>query len=89
MSPAGAGSDAEPDETWEAYPRHSVFWNLAFATRFKPPAQAQAPLRISTGLGAGVLDWLGNSMLAPINSAMQEVGSFLNQSDMRGKFWSV
>jgi hypothetical protein len=37
VSPPGAASDDEPDETWTPYPQHFVFWNLQHASRLVPP----------------------------------------------------
>jgi hypothetical protein len=89
ISPPGAGPEAVPDETWQLYPRHSLFWNLWHATRFLPPAKKLEPIRLTTGLGAGVLDFLANVMLSPINSANDEVHEWLAQADMRGHFWTT
>lgn len=89
VSPPGAGQDAAPDQSWEPYVEHFVFWNLWHAVRFVPPAVKLPPIKIVTGLGLGILDFLANAFLAPINSAMDEANSFLNQSDMRGAFWST
>lgn len=88
VSPPEAGADAEPDQTWSAFPKHDVFWNLSHATRFIPPAAPLPPIRLVTGLAFGILDTLAAAMLAPINSAFNEVHAFLNQADMRGKFWT-
>lgn len=89
VSPPGTPEDAQPDHTWEPYVEHFVFWNLWHSVRFVPPAVKLPPLKLVTGLGLGILDFLANAFLAPINSAMDEAYSFLNQSDMRGKFWST
>lgn len=88
VSEPGAGAEAVPDATWQAYPRHDVFWNLWHATRFAPPAGKLPPIRLVTGLGLGILDVLANAFLAPINSGFDEAAAFLRQSDLRGKFWT-
>ena len=89
VSPPGVEQDAAPDQTWEPFVQHFVFWNLWHATRSVPPATPLPPLQLITGLGLGILDFLANAFLAPINSEMDEANNFLNQSDMSGIFWST
>lgn len=89
VSPAGYTEADVPDQTWEPYVQHFVFWNLWHAVRFTPPGPKLPPLKLVTGLGLGILDYLANAFLSPINSAMDEANTFLNQSDMRGQFWST
>lgn len=89
VSPPDAGSEAVPDQTWQAYPANEVFWNLLHATRFVAPAKTPEPLKLNTGLGLGILDTLANAYLAQINSGFDEISQYLNQADMRGKFWSI
>lgn len=89
VSPPETGSDAQVDQTWQPYVQHFVFWNLAHATRFIPPPAPLPPIRIVTGLGLGLLDFLANAFIAPLNDAMNEANAFLNASDMRGQFWNI
>ena len=96
----GAGSDAVPDQTWTPYVQHGygavdgegggLFWNVNYATPHVPPLNAPpTPFKLNTGLGLGLLDYLGNALLAPINSGFDEAQTYLQQADLRGSLWTT
>ena len=89
LSPPDGANAAKPGPDWEPYPQHFVFWNLGYAGvnqfNFKQPE----PLTIHTGLAFGLLDTIGNTMLAPLNDAYALAFNALNQTSMRGYFWSI
>jgi hypothetical protein len=89
VSPPGAASDDQPDETWTPYPQHFVFWNLQHASRLVPPKAPPAPLRLDVPLAGGVAQPIINSMLSFINDRNAEAWAFFNQADARGIFWST
>ncbi len=88
VSPPGAGAESLPDETWQPFARHDVFWNLWHGSRYTPPPAPSPPIRFVSGLALGILDSLASALLAPINSGFDEVRNFLTNANMRGKFWT-
>ncbi|EDY21071.1 hypothetical protein CfE428DRAFT_1364 [Chthoniobacter flavus Ellin428] len=89
VSPPDVGSDAQPDETWTAYPQHFVFWNLNYASRAQISAAPPQPLKLVTGLALGVADTLINGLLSPLNDANAEVSAMLNAANFSGRYWSI
>jgi len=88
LSPEDSTSDMV-DETWTPYVKHHVFWNLLYVhNRQGTPLNAN-PLIMNTGLAAGLLDQIGNQMLAQVNDATQAAYQFLNNHRIEGRFWSV
>ena len=89
VSPPGAASDDEPDETWTPYPQHFVFWNLQHASRLIPPKAPSEPLRLHTGLAGGIGDRINDAMLSFVNDSNAEAEAFFGQADARGIFWNT
>jgi hypothetical protein len=89
VSPPDTGSDAEPDQTWTAYPQHFVFWNLNYASLAQIPAAPPKPLKLVTGLALGVADTLINGLLSPLNDAYAEISAMLNAANFSGRYWST
>lgn len=87
VSPPDAGSDAEPDQSWEPFAQHAVFWNLSFASRLILPSLPYEPLRVQTGLP--LADMIANAQLTLVNEQYAEISAFMSQGDARGKFWSA
>ncbi len=89
VSPSGATTEDEPDETWTPYPQHFVYWNLQHASRLIPPSAPSPPLRLHTGLAGGVGDRINDALLSFVNDSNAEAEAFFNQADARGTFWST
>ena len=89
LSPPDEPNDTEPGPTWQPYTQHFVFWNLGYANVNEFNYTNPQPITIHTGLAFGLLDSIGNSMLAPINDAYADVMNGLNETSMRGYFWTV
>ena len=89
LSPDDEADDTLPGSTWQPYPQHFVFWNLCYGGVNEFNYTSQQPITIHTGLAFGLLDSIGNSMLAPINDAMQDVMNGLNETSMQGYFWTL
>lgn len=79
----------EIDESWSIYTAHKEFWNLRYAHSLQGQPLDTTPLRLSTGLAAGLLDSIGNAMLAPVNDANAAALALLNNRAVAGEFWSV
>lgn len=89
LSPEGTAPDAPPDETWSPYARHAVFWNLSYAHNRQGLPMNADPLVLNTGLAAGLLDTIGNQILASINDQVSAAAAFLSNQRIEGRFWSV
>jgi hypothetical protein len=88
FSPEGSTSDTV-DEHWTPYVKHHAFWNLLYThNRQDTPLNAN-PLILNTGLAAGLLDQIGNQMLAQVNDATQAAYQFLSNNRIEGRFWSI
>jgi hypothetical protein len=89
ISPPGAGESDQPDGTWQALPQHFVFWNLAHAARVARIPPVLPPIRLITGLAAGVGDRINAALLAPINDDIQQISAAINTVTPEGRFWTV
>ena len=89
LSPPDEPDDTQPGPTWIPYTQHFVFWNLGYANVNKFNFTNPTPITIHTGLAFGLLDSIGNSILAPINDAYIDVMNGLNETSMRGYFWTL
>lgn len=89
LSPPDEPDDTPPGPTWLPYTQHRVFWNLGYANVNEFNFANPQPITIHTGLAFGLLDSIGNSMLAPINDAYIDVMNGMNETSMRGYFWTV
>lgn len=89
LSPSDEPEDTQPGSTWQPYTQHFVFWNLGYANVNEFNYTNIEPITIHTGLAFGLLDSIGNTMLAPINDALQDAMNGLNQTSMQGYFWTL
>ena len=69
--------------------RYYCHYNLAHATQTVVPRKIVPPLRLVTGLAAGLGDVLFNSILSLQNDFAQGVVDLFNQRSLRGMFWVV
>lgn len=88
ISPPKADPASDPDQSWDAYSQHFVFWNLHHASRAQVETGIRAPITLHTGLAAGIGDTLIASLLAPLNDAFEQVRAFLDGSDFTGRYWT-
>ena len=79
VSPPGAASDDEPDETRTPYPQHFVFWNLQHASRLISPKAPSESLRLHTGLAGGVGDRINDALLSFVHDSNAEAEAFFFQ----------
>lgn len=89
VSPEGAAFGSAPDETWQPYVRHRVFWNLNHATNRLPPPLKSENLTLITGLAGGVGDRINQFLLSQVNDANNAVAQFLNRNTIEGRFWTI
>ncbi|MCB1209196.1 MAG: hypothetical protein KDK97_07715 [Verrucomicrobiales bacterium] len=89
VSPPGAVHGSRPDGTWTPYVRHRLFWNLTHAVSILEPALKRENLVLNTGLTAGLLDSIGNQILAAINDQNAAIAEFLGRNTLEGRFWST
>lgn len=89
LSPPDEPPDALPDSRWTPYVRHRVFWNLVHAVTVLEPALKRENLTLSTGTVGGLLDSIGNQILALINDQNAAIAEFLNRNTLQGRFWSI
>ena len=89
LSPLDEPPGALPDSRWTPYVRHRVFWNLVHAVTVLEPALKRENLTLSTGTVGGLLDSIGNQILALINDQNAAIAEFLNRNTLQGRFWSI
>jgi hypothetical protein len=88
--PLGSGLGADGiDETYRLETRYYCNYNLAHSTQTLIPRIVTPPLRLVTGLAAGLGDTMFNFILSLQNDFTQAVVDLFNQRSMRGKFWVV
>jgi hypothetical protein len=87
--PLNADGNPVPDSTWQAYPQHFVFWNLGFAGVNDFTVVQSEPITIHTGLAFGLLDSIGNSLLAPINDITAAAMQAFAANDLTAYFWTA
>ena len=86
VSPPDEPDETFPDSTWQAYPQHFVFWNLAYENQRLLSGRPPDPITINTGLAGGLLDTIGNAILSQLNDAYAAALRALNPTSMRGYF---
>ncbi len=89
LSPPDEPDDTPPGPNWQPFPQHFVFWNLGYAGVNQFNFTQSEPITIHTGLAFGLLDQIGNGLLAPINDAYQNALNALNETSTRGHFWTL
>jgi len=89
LSPPDVTDEAMPDQTWQPFTQHFVFWNVGYAGVNKIAFNDPTPMTIVTGLAFGLADPLMNAMLAPINDETQTVMDALNATSTQGYFWTL
>jgi hypothetical protein len=89
VSPPRSPHGSMPDGTWTAYVRNRLFWNLNHASSVLEPALKRENLVLNTGLAAGLLDSIGNRILAVINDQNAAIAEFLGRNTLEGRFWST
>jgi hypothetical protein len=89
LSPPNANEDDPPDATFQIYPKHNLFWNVAHQVSnggsYTPPSN----LSLVTGLAGGVADGLIASLLDPINDDYNQLLAYLNAATTTGIYWTV
>jgi hypothetical protein len=88
VSPEGVDPSAELDATWTPYVKYNHFWNLSHSTQNIPDATPIEPIRLTTGLAGGLADITIATLLAPLNSQLNELIQTLKSRNMKGVFWS-
>jgi hypothetical protein len=77
------------DETCTLETRYYCHYNLAHATQRVVPRLITPPLRLVTGLAAGLGDVMFNLILSTANDFAQAVLDLFQQRSLRGMFWVV
>lgn len=88
LSPQGTPEGAEPDGTWQAITRHHTWWNLCHGSKNTVPVQPPPPIRLFTGLAAGLGDAIGNQILSGINEFSDRVSNAINNVTMEGQYYT-
>lgn len=90
MSPEGeTDPEAVPDETWQPFVAHGLFWNLSYSSSVPTLPRATDNLTLNIPLAAGLLQSISNQILASVNDANNQAAQLLAGSVARGRFWSV
>jgi hypothetical protein len=89
LSPPGFSPELPMDDTWTAFVKHDQFWNLAHAPQRIPDPTPIEPIRLITGLAAGIADPIFSSLLAPGNDAFNSALQVLRNRNLAGRFWSL
>jgi hypothetical protein len=74
---------------WNAFPKHDLFWNLAHAPQRIPDPTPIEPIRLQTGLAAGLADITFANLLAMNNDAFLSAAQILRNRNLAGRFWSL
>ena len=92
LSPPDAKPGSKPDSTWQAFAKHSLFWNLLWAQPRVKPFFNTDIFRSITGfvsvLGAGSGTTAVNFIAASINDATQGAYNILASQSLAGSFWT-
>lgn len=88
VSPPDAGENAVPDQTWEPYVQHFLFWNVNHAASVVPKPSGSSRLTLDVPLAGGVAQPLINQLLARVNDMQAEVEEFLRESVPAGHVWT-
>jgi len=92
LSPPDAPLDSEPDSTWQAFSKHTLFWNLLWAQPAVQPFFNMDIFRGITGLvsvlGGGAGLGAVNFIAASINDATQGAYNILAAQSLSGSFWT-
>ncbi len=89
LSPPGFSPELPMDDTWTAFVKHEQFWNLCHAPQKIPDPTPIEPIRLQTGLAAGIADPIFSSLLAPGNDAFNSALQILRNRNLAGRFWSL
>jgi hypothetical protein len=89
ISPPGASPEDPMEETWNAFAKHDLFWNLAHAPQRIPDPTPIEPLRLRTGLMAGMADIIFADLLALNSDAFLSAAQILRNRNLAGRFWSL
>jgi hypothetical protein len=88
--PLGAGLGTTGiDTTYSLETRYYCHYNLAHATQRVVPRLITPPIRLVTGLAAGLGDVMFNLILSTANDFVQAVLDLFQQRSLRGMFWVV
>jgi hypothetical protein len=94
LSPPNTAPYSAPDQTWQPFVRHSLFWNLFWAQpEFQPtPTEATDAFgqlaQLTSVLGAGSGSVEVNYLTASLNDAYQAATNILAAQSMAGFFWT-
>ena len=89
VSEPGAEPAAPLDETWTPYVKYSHFWNFAHSPQSIPDSTPIEPIRLTTPLLGGISNFTIATLLAPLNSQLNQVLQSLKSRNLRGAFWSL
>ena len=89
VSPEGAEPAAPLDSTWTPYVQYSHFWNLAHSPQSIPDSTPIEPIRLTTPLLGGIANFTFATLLAPLNSQLNQALQTLKSRNLRGAFWSL
>lgn len=89
VSEPGAEPSAPLDETWTPYVKYSHFWNLAHSPQSIPDSTPIEPIRLTTPLMGGIANLTITTLLAPLNSQLNQALQILKSRNLKGAFWSL
>ena len=89
VSPEGVDPAAPLDSTWTPYVEYSHFWNLAHSPQSIPDSTPIDPIRLITPLLGGIANFTIATLLAPLNSQLNQAIQTLKSRNLRGAFWSL
>ncbi|MFK5920905.1 MAG: hypothetical protein QM496_01895 [Verrucomicrobiota bacterium] len=88
VSPVGAVKGSEPDESWTPYVSQRVFWHLRYGVDQDLEAVQSRSLSFDVPLAGGVGNLAVQGFLDENNAASFQAEALLNQSRIRGQFWT-
>lgn len=90
VSPEEEPDETFPDERWQPYPQHFVFWNLNGSNKsLAAPGDKPEPIRIDVPLAGGVGHGLANALLSPVNDGFQSAINSLESTSPKLHFWNT
>jgi hypothetical protein len=89
LSPANTPVGSEPDQTWQPFVRHNLFWNLLWAQPvFRQPIVNTAGLTIPP-LAAGAATLVISGFNSQLANMTQQAQNILQAASLAGTFWTA
>lgn len=89
LSPPNTSPAAEVDETWTPYPQPHIYWNLRYSATLTRVELANQNITVNIPSAGGLLQTIGNAMLANQNDSANAAVELLRANLAKGMFWTL